>query len=109
MMEYHVEFSKRAYKQLKKMDKAQAKMIESWITKNIEGCSNPRIHGKALIGNLEGLWRYRIGEYRLITKIEDDRLIILALEVAHRRDVYDGPIILNEDLIEYESELRARG
>lgn len=60
----------------------------SWIEKNLEGCSNPRQHGKALAGNLSGQWRYRIGDYRLIVLIEDDRLVITALTVGHRREVY---------------------
>lgn len=108
-MKYHVEFTKHAYKQLMKMDKYEARMIENWISKNIEGCSNPRIHGKPLVGNLEGLWRYRIGEYRVITRIEDDRLVVMALEISHRRDAYEGPIRLNEELFEYEALLRAQG
>ena len=49
---------------------------------------NQRQKGKALVGNKLGLWRYRIGDYRLICKIEDEKLIILALAIAHRRDVY---------------------
>ena len=43
----------------------------------------PRAHGKALTGNLSGLWHYRVGDYRLIAEIRDDRLVILMLEVGH--------------------------
>lgn len=63
-------------------------MIMNWITKNLVNCENPRVHGKSLTANLQGLWRYRIGDYRLICIIEDDRLVITALSVGHRRDIY---------------------
>lgn len=57
--------------------------------KNLEGCENPRIQGKVLTSNCNGQWRYRIGDYSLICIIEDKELIILALTVGHRRDVYE--------------------
>lgn len=86
---YHVEFTKNALKQLKKMDKSSASLILGWIRKNIEGCDNPRIHGKGLTANRSGQWRYRVGDYRIITEIEDDKVIVLVLNVGHRRDIYD--------------------
>ncbi len=51
---------------------------------------NPRLHGKGLTANRSGQWRYRIGDYRLICDIDDDRFVILALSVGHRRNVYDS-------------------
>ena len=66
-MIYHVEFSKEALKTLKKLDKYTSLLIISWIRKNLEGCSDPRIHGKGLTANRSGEWRYRIGDYRLIS------------------------------------------
>ena len=86
---YHVEFTKNALKQLKKMDKSSASLILGWIRKNIEGCDNPRIHGKGLTANRSGQWRYRVGDYRIITDIEDDKVIVLVLNVGHRREIYD--------------------
>lgn len=86
---YHVEFTKNALKQLKKMDKSSASLILGWIRKNIEGCDNPRAHGKGLTANRSGQWRYRVGDYRIITEIEDDKVIVLVLNVGHRRDIYD--------------------
>lgn len=86
---YHVEFTKNALKQLKKMDKSSASLILGWIRKNIEGCDNPRVHGKGLTTNRSGQWRYRVGDYRIITEIEDDKVIVLVLNVGHRRDIYD--------------------
>lgn len=50
---------------------------------------NPRSSGKALQGDLKGLWRYRVGDYRLITQIHDNELVILVIEIGHRKDVYN--------------------
>ncbi len=86
---YSVELSERFKKEFRKLDKYTQKMIRAWINKNLVGCENPRVHGKGLTANRRGQWRYRIGDYRLICEIEDDKLIILALSVGHRKDIYD--------------------
>ena len=88
-MKYKVLFSEKARKQLKKLDKSVAALIVGWIDKNIEGCQNPRIHGKSLIADRVGQWRYRIGDHRLICEIKDDEIIVLVLEVGHRRYIYE--------------------
>lgn len=88
-MSYKVIFTKEARRALKKLDRNTASLIFSWIEKNLQGCKNPRAHGKALTANRSGQWRYRIGDYRLICVIEDDELVILALSVGHRREVYN--------------------
>lgn len=88
-MTYHVEFTKDALKALKKLDKHTSLLITAWIRKNLEGCSDPRIHGKGLTANRSGEWRYRIGDYRIIADIQDDKVIILILEVGHRREIYE--------------------
>lgn len=88
-MRYRVEFTKKSLKQLKKMDKQTSAMILGWIRKNLDDCINPRLFGKSLTANLSEKWRYRIGNYRLISKIEDQRIVILILEIGHRRDIYD--------------------
>lgn len=75
-------------KQFKKLDRYTQQIIKNWITKNIIECENPRDKGKPLVGNYKGQWRYRIGDYRLICQIKDDELIILALSVGHRKDIY---------------------
>ncbi|WP_458462550.1 type II toxin-antitoxin system RelE family toxin [Paenibacillus sp.] len=87
-MTYHVEFSKRALKDIKKLDKATAALILGWIRKNLEGCENPRVHGKGLTANHSGEWRYRVGDYRLLAEIQDGRLVIVMLTVGHRSEVY---------------------
>ncbi|MBR5485989.1 MAG: type II toxin-antitoxin system RelE/ParE family toxin [Oscillospiraceae bacterium] len=87
-MSYKVLFTEKAAQTLKKMDKQTAKLITAWIRKNLEGCENPRLHGKGLVSNRSGQWRYRIGDYRLIADIQDDKIIILILEIGHRREIY---------------------
>ena len=89
MKKYKVEFAEKALKQLKKMDRHTAALILGWIRKNLEGCENPRQHGKGLTADKSGQWRYRVGDYRLLAEIEDDRIVILILSVGHRRDVYN--------------------
>ena len=85
---YRVEFTEKALKALKKLDRYTALLITAWIRKNLEGCTNPRQHGKGLVGDKSGQWRYRVGDYRLLAEIQDDRIIILILNVGHRREIY---------------------
>lgn len=88
-MTYSVASTPDFEKQMRKLDKYTATMIRAWITKHLDGCSDPRARGKPLNKEKSGQWRYRIGDYRLICRIENDRLIIFALEVGHRREIYD--------------------
>ncbi len=87
-MKYTVEYTPGALKELKKLDRYMQALIIGWIEKNLVDCEDPRRHGKALTANRTGQWRYRIGDYRLIAEIEDDRVIILILNVGHRREIY---------------------
>ena len=86
---YKVEFTDKALKFLKKADHTTAKLILSWIKKNLVGCSDPRAHGKPLVANRSGQWRYRIGDYRVLCEIEDDKVLILVVAIGHRRDIYN--------------------
>ena len=88
-MKYSVETTTKFNKEFKKLDKYTQRMIKSWIGKSLVDCKNPRQQGKGLTANRRGHWRYRIGDYRIICLIEDDKLIITALTVGHRRDVYE--------------------
>ena len=88
-MIYHVEFSKAALKELKKMGRYNASMILGWIRKTLEGCKDPRQHGKGLTASRSGQWRYRVGDYRLLTESQDERIIILILNIGHRSDIYN--------------------
>ncbi len=88
-MTYKVEFAQRALKDLKKLDRHTAALILGWVRKNLEGCENLRVHGKGLTVNRSGEWRYRVGDYRLLAKIDDNKIIILVLSVGLRREIYD--------------------
>jgi len=85
---FKVEFSDIVLKKLKKMDRYQASLLTGWIEKNLNGCDDPRLHGKPLTANHKGKWRYRVGDYRILALIEDDKVTILILEVGHRSEIY---------------------
>ena len=89
-MTYRVEYTSAALKQMKKMDRFDARLIVSWIDKNLEGCEDPRVYGKGLTANHAGEWRYRVGSYRILCVIQDDRLVIEVFSVGHRSTVYEG-------------------
>jgi mRNA interferase RelE/StbE len=88
-MNYSITFSKKALKQLKKLDKYTASLIIGWLRKNIEGCADPRIHGKGLTSNRSGEWRYRVGNYRVIAEIKDEQVIVLVVAIGHRSNIYE--------------------
>jgi mRNA interferase RelE/StbE len=87
-MSYSVETTARFDKEFRKLDRYTQRMIRAWIEKNLVNCDDPRVQGKGLSANRIGQWRYRIGDYRLICLIEDDRLIIIALTIGHRSEIY---------------------
>ncbi len=89
-MNYSIVFSEKALKQIKKIDRHTASLITGWLRKNIEGCSDPRQHGKCLTANRSGQWRYRVGEYRIITEIQDANVIVLLLEIGHGKNIYEN-------------------
>lgn len=86
-MKYKVVFEHKAARSLKKIGYNHKKIILSWIKTNLENCENPRLYGQVLTGDKKGYWRYRVGAYRLITRINDDRLIIIMINISHRKDV----------------------
>lgn len=88
-MKFKIKFTEQALKQLKKLDKHTASLITGWLRKNIEGCSDPRQHGKGLTANRSGQWRYRVGDYRIIAEIQDEEIIVLVIEIGHRRNIYE--------------------
>jgi len=88
-VKYQVILTEQAQKQLKKMDRYTAALIIGWLRKNVEGCENPRAFGKALTANRSGQWRYRIGDYRVLAEIQDEKIIVLVLGIGHRKEVYD--------------------
>ncbi len=81
-------YATKANKQFRKLDAVTQKRVKNY-TSELQTLENPRSRGSALVGNLAGLWRYRVGDYRLICHINDDELVILCLDIAHRSKVYD--------------------
>lgn len=87
-MAWTVEISHFAERQLRKIDPPVRRRILDYLDDRIEGCKNPRHFGEPLKGGRAGLWRYRVGDYRVICHIRDDLLVVLALAVGHRKKVY---------------------
>lgn len=87
-MAWTVEISDIAERQIKKLDRPVQKRIIDWLYDRIEGGKDPQHFGNPLKGESTQLWRYRIGDYRVLCEILDGKLIVLVLTVGHRRDVY---------------------
>ena len=87
-MIYEISTTAKFDKALKKLDRQTQRIIKAWIEKNLINCENPRIHGKALTSNRSGQWRYRVGDYRILAEIHDNKLILILVDVGHRRDIY---------------------
>jgi mRNA interferase RelE/StbE len=83
-----IRFSSGAKKALTKLDKPTARRILTFLSEKLGSAANPREYGKALKGELSDLWRYRVGDYRIICTIEDEQIEILVLRIAHRKEVY---------------------
>jgi mRNA interferase RelE/StbE len=83
-----VEINGFAEKQLRKLDHPSQKCLLDWLWDRIDGCKKPRHFGEPLRGDLNGLWRYRVENYRIICEIHDEKLVVLALAIGHRWKVY---------------------
>ena len=88
-MAWNVEVSPRAQRQLDELDKPVARRISRFLYERIGKLDDPRQIGERLQGTLSDFWRYRVGDYRLICSLENDRLVVLVLRIGHRRDVYE--------------------
>ena len=82
-----IEYTETARKQLKKLDKTMQKRILDYMDE-VALLENPRSGGKALVENMRGLWRYRVGDYRVICEIQEARIIIYVLKIGHRKNIY---------------------
>jgi mRNA interferase RelE/StbE len=87
-MAWHVAYTDRALLQLKKMDRFDARLITSWLGRNLEGCDDPRRQGKGLVSNRSGVWRYRVGDYRVLCVIADNLLLVEVFSIGHHSKVY---------------------
>ncbi len=88
-MNWAIEFAPEAVRELDKLDAQVSRRILKFLRDRVSRLKGPRSIGSALQGTRLGeFWKYRVGDYRIICKIEDDRLLILVLRVGHRREVY---------------------
>lgn len=87
-MAWTINYSDTALRNLKKLDKQVARRIVDYMQERIASADDPRVAGKALTGPLGGLWRYRVGDYRIISEVQDGILTILVLEIGNRKEVY---------------------
>jgi mRNA interferase RelE/StbE len=85
---WQIDLTESAIKQLSKMDKSEAKRITTFLRQRLAVMDDPRSTGKALTGPLGGLWRYRVGDYRVVCEIYDSALKVLVVKIGNRRDVY---------------------
>lgn len=87
-MAWTVEYTATAKEQMSKLDKPVARRIVDFMDERVAGLENPRDTGKPLTGPLGGLWRYRVGDYRVICDIQDSTLRILVVQVGNRNKIY---------------------
>ena len=87
-MAWTIEITRTAEKQITKLHRPAQQAIIRFLRERLADTDNPRQWGKPLQGEKRGLWRYRVGDYRLICDIQDERITVLALQVGHRKDVY---------------------
>ena len=85
---WRVEFDRAAVRDLRKLGADAETRLLRFLRERIAGSADPRRLGHALTGDRQGLWRYRVGNYRIVAAIEDDRFIVLVVAVGHRREVY---------------------
>ena len=87
-MTWKVVIEKRALKEIGRLGKPDQIRIMRFLKENLSTTDDPRSNGSPLSGSLSHLWRYRVGNYRIISKIEDDELSVLVVRVGHRKEVY---------------------
>jgi mRNA interferase RelE/StbE len=89
-MTWKVEFDRAAERELNKLDRQHARRILTFLSERVAHLKDPRSLGEALKGSKLGeFWKYRVGDYRVIVRIEDEKLIVLVVRIGHRRDVYE--------------------
>ena len=87
-MAWRIELTGEARKQLKKIGHTDAKRIRDYLRLRIEPLDDPRQIGKALKGRLSNLWRYRVGDFRLVCELRDEVLVVLVIRIGHRKEIY---------------------
>ena len=87
-MAWKIEFERAAQKELERLDRPVAQRVMKFLYQRVGKLDDPRRIGERLQGALSEFWKYRVGDYRLICSLEDDRLVVLVLRIGHRREVY---------------------
>ncbi|MCW4149314.1 type II toxin-antitoxin system RelE/ParE family toxin [Halomonas sp. 18H] len=87
-MVWQIELTGTAQKQLKKIGHSEAKRIRDYLRERVQPLDDPRQLAKPLQGQLGDLWRYRVGNYRIIAHIEDERVCVLVVQIGHRKNIY---------------------
>jgi mRNA interferase RelE/StbE len=85
---WRVEFDRAAARDLHRLGADAERRVLHYLRDRIAGSEDPRRFGHALVGDHEGLWRYRVGDYRIVAAIEDNRFVVLVVTIGHRREVY---------------------
>jgi len=86
--DWRIEITRTAEKQITKLSRSAQKIIQRFLRERLLSTENPRQWGKPLHGEKRSLWRYRVADYRLICDIQDEKVVVLVLEVGHRKDIY---------------------
>ena len=87
-MVWTIEYEEVARRQLRKLDRQAARRIVDFLDHRLAGLEDPRALGQALHGRLKAYWRYRVGDYRIVCDVLDDRVVILIVQIGHRSDIY---------------------
>jgi len=85
---WKISFSDVAIKEMRKLDRHEQELILSYLHERIDGCTDPRAYGDPLKHNLQGIWRYRVGKYRILCELVDDVVTVYIVKIDHRRSVY---------------------
>lgn len=87
-MGWTIDFTPTAERELGKLDRQTGRRISQYLQELVATCSDPRQRGQGLTANRTGLWRYRVGDYRVVCEIQDSRLLVLVVRIAHRSEAY---------------------
>jgi mRNA interferase RelE/StbE len=88
MAKWQVEFHRAAVRDLRGLGTDGESRVLRYLRERIAGSADPRRFGHALTGDLKGLWRYRVGDFRIVARIEDERFVVLVVSIGHRREIY---------------------
>ncbi|WP_026331305.1 type II toxin-antitoxin system RelE/ParE family toxin [Thioalkalivibrio sp. ALE11] len=88
-MTWRIEYARSAQKEVQKLDQQARKRIRHYLERRVAHMHDPRTLGKPLKGRFSELWRYRVGDYRVVCELRDELLVVLVVRIGHRRGVYD--------------------